>query len=367
MPGSQDLSTNHNSQYDVRVMTRTGDRKAAGKDHASRAASIHDVASAARVSIATVSRVMNSPHLVSAKTAARVQEVIRQIGYAPNPFAQGLITRSSRVLGIALPDIHGEFYSELLRGADEEAGKLGYHLLVSSESRVRGEGAPPLGFGLVDGVAVMIADANNALSREARESSLPVVVLDTDLHERGVDSVVVDNAGGTRQAVLHLLETAPAGQLFFVGGPSENFDSLARAKAFRETLAAAGHEARADQVAFGEYTAEWGETWAKSRLPSVRGTLGVLAGNDEIAIGILRAAEDQGIAVPSRLRLVGFDDTRLASLIRPRLSSVRVPMAEVGAASIRLLVRRLDDREASIECVRLPTSLIIRESSAAKP
>src|SRR6184192_3039488 len=96
------------------------------------AVSIEDVARVAGVSIATVSRVQNNPKLVAAPTAERVRRAIKQLGFRPNPFARGLMTRRSRVLGIALPDVHGEFYSELLRGADAAARRRGYHLLVSS-------------------------------------------------------------------------------------------------------------------------------------------------------------------------------------------------------------------------------------------
>ncbi|CAG0958365.1 Catabolite control protein A [Phycisphaerales bacterium] len=360
--------------YDARIMPKPAPKKHLSAKEGESAGgrvtvSIHDVASAARVSIATVSRVINNPHLVSARTAARVQEVIRKTGYAPNPFAQGLITRSSRVLGIALPDIHGEFYSELLRGADAEARSLGYHLLVSSEPRRedRGPANGSLAFGLIDGIAVMITDAASNLLKEAKGSLLPTVVLDTDLHAKGVDSLVVDNAGGTREGVNHLLASVPASSLYFVGGPEENFDAQQRASAFRAAVAASGWKPRADQVSFGDYTSEWGERWAEEHLKATgKGVFGVLAGNDEIAIGVMQAASQAGVRIPDQLRLVGFDDTRLATLIRPRLSTVRVPMAEVGAASIRLLVRRIEDREAEITCVHLPTSLVVRESSVPR-
>jgi LacI family transcriptional regulator len=347
--------------------------------------SIHDVALAAKVSIATVSRVMNNPGLVAAKTAARVQEVIKRVGYVPNPFAQGLMTNASRVLGIALPDIHGEFYSELLRGADAESRSLGYHLLVSSEPRAGEPDPRGLAFGLIDGLAVMITNPDAGLVKLARESSLPTVVLDTDLHQRGVDSVVVDNAPGTREAVEHLLQSVEPRNLYFVGGPRENFDTQQRAKAFAEALAAAQWSARPEQVAFGEYTPEWGRSWLLAHLGGARGadraagresgssemggggtvggTLGVFAGNDEIAIGIIQAADSAGIQVPHQLRVVGFDDTRLAQLVRPRLSSVRVPMADVGAAAVRMLVRRMEEPKAEATCVHMPTKLVVRESS----
>jgi LacI family transcriptional regulator len=345
----------------------TKKRGAAGEPSGRTTVSIHDVAAAASVSIATVSRVMNNPTLVAPKTAARVQEVIKRIGYVPNPFAQGLMTHESRVLGIALPDIHGEFYSELLRGADGESRSLGYHLLVSSEPRPGEPDPRGLAFGLIDGLAVMITNPDAALVKLARESSLPTVVLDTDLHQRGVDSVVVDNTSGTREGVEHLLKSVEPKNLCFVGGPRENFDTQQRAAAFTAALAAAGWAARPDQVVFGTYTPEWGREWmqvAKAAFPAV-GVMGVLAANDEIAIGIMQEADDAGIRVPSQLRIVGFDDTRLASLVRPRLSTVRVPMSEVGAAAVRLLVRRMEDPKAEAMVMHMPTKLIVRESSVA--
>jgi LacI family transcriptional regulator len=331
-----------------------------------RPASIQDVATAADVSTATVSRVLNSPGLVAPATTAKVQRAIQELGYKPNLFAQGLMTRKSHVLGIALPDIHGEFYSELLRGADAEARRLGYHLLVASEAHDarEQEREGSLAFGLIDGVAVMITEPNESLWREAMDASLPIVVLDTDLQARGVDSVVVDNAVGTRQATAHLLESVAPERCTFVGGPTENFDSRARALAFGESLKQAGWEVRPDQVVYGRYSVEWGQEWARTAIAADRlAGAGVLAGNDEIAFGVVLAAQDAGLDVPRQVRVVGFDDTRLASLVRPRISTVRVPLAEVGASAIRTLVHRVENREAPTSCVRLPTELIIRESS----
>jgi LacI family transcriptional regulator len=224
-----------------------------------------------------------------------------------------------------------------------------------------------LAFGLIDGLAVMITNPDAALVKLARESQLPTVVLDTDLHQRGIDSVVVDNTSGTREGVEHLLKSVEPKNLCFVGGPRENFDTQQRAAAFTAALAAAGWTARPDQVVFGTYTPEWGREWmqgATAAFPAI-GVMGVLAANDEIAIGIMQEADDAGIRVPNQLRIVGFDDTRLASLVRPRLSTVRVPMSEVGAAAVRLLVRRMEDPKAEAMVMHMPTKLIVRESSVA--
>lgn len=328
--------------------------------------SIQDVAAAAGVSTATVSRVLNNPSLVAAGTAERVQAAIRELGYRPNLLAQGLMTRRSRVLGIALPDIHGEFYSGLLRGADAEAHRLGYHLLVSSEAL---NGRAPdlsgsLAFGLINGLVLMITEPNELLWREARQLGLPIVMLDSEEPDEGIDTVMVDSAAGARQAMLHLLEGTRAERCFFVGGPPGNFDSKRRAEVFRSCLREAGCEPRTEQIAFGQYDLNWGMAWVKEqkKRTDLRGCA-VLAGDDEIALGIVRGAEDAGLSAPGDLRVVGFDDTRIASLVRPSLSSVRVPLAELGAAAIRTLVRRIDEPAAATEHVRIPTELIVRESS----
>lgn len=341
-------------------------------DSAKSAISIQDVADAANVSIATVSRVLNNPDVVSAATAAKVREVIDRMGYVPNPFAQGLITRASRVLCFALPDIHGEFYSGLIRGADAKAHELGYHLLVSSEARgapatSKSDRAAGLALGLVDGLAIMITEPSAMAWRDVADSQVAVVLIDVEVNQPGVDCIVVDNAVGTIQAMQHLLQGTPADRLFFVGGPKENFDTRARAEAFRAELARAGRETTPDQVAFGRYSVEWGHEWMNQRLQSgnARG-IAVLAANDEIALGILQAAEDAGMKVPADLRLVGFDDTRIASLIRPKLSSVHVPLQDVGAAAVAALAARLEDPDRAATVTRLETTLIIRESSAGR-
>lgn len=334
------------------------------------AVSIQDVAEAAKVSIATVSRVLNNPHLVAGETAQRVQAEITRLGYVPNAFAQGLIRKASRVLGIALPDLHGEFYSELLRGADTEARRRGYHLLVSSEARHGGSPTVSGGvFGLIDGLAIMLTEPDERLWKEARGMRLPTVVLDAEIEAPHVDRILVDNASGTHDATRHLLERVKGHSLFFVGGPQGNFDTKRRAEEFSRTLRAAGVAARADEIAYGQYSFESGHAWARDRIarlgPGSLKNVGILAGNDEIALGILQAAQEAGLNVPKDVRVVGFDDTRIASMVRPRLSTVRVPLVEVGEKAVQLLLERIEDPRRTAATVHLPTRLIVRESSGS--
>ena len=155
----------------------------------------------------------------------------------------------------------------------------------------------------------------------------------------------------------------PPERCYFIGGPRENFDTADRARAFLASLESRGVHNGA-RMKFGEYSVDWGHT-AGAELLKGRGRecIGVLAANDEIAYGVLLAAQDAGADVPRDLRLIGFDDTRLASLVRPQISSVRVPMSDVGSEAVRLLVQRINDPDLSAQTVRLATRLIVRQSS----
>lgn len=327
--------------------------------------SIEDVALAAGVSTATVSRFLNSPKLVASGTADRVMRVIEELGYRPNRFAQGLMTRRSHTVGIVLPDIHGEFYSELLRGADAEAHKRGYHLLVTSEGR--GDETETISsgpFGLIDGLAIMLSEPNERLWRSARRTGLPIVSLDTDPHEPGIDSVLIDNLSGATEAVVHLLGSVPPANCYFVGGPPDNFDTVQRASAFTTALTRSGYAPRSDQLAYGSYSTDWGRTWAeKLATRKVQAPLGIMAANDEIAYGVIDTFQAAGVSVPKQARVVGFDDSRLASLLRPALSTVRVPLSEVGSVSIGALIDRILNPDAAVMSRTLPTRLIVRDSS----
>ena len=330
--------------------------------------SIDDVAAAADVSTATVSRILNSPKLVAPETAERVKRAIDRLGYRPNRFAQVLMTRRSRVLGIVLPDIYGEFYSELLRGAHAQARSMSYNLLVAADGSDVNGSAPiaTATFGLIDGLALMLTEPNEQVWNEARLSGVPMVVLDADLDATGVDSVLIDNECGAGEAIAHLLSSVAPARCYFVGGPRENFDTVQRAAAFTQALKRAGHRPRTDQIAYGKYSPDWGRTWAASMLATLgQGPIGVMAADDEIALGVMDALRACGRSAPRDARIVGFDDSRLASLLHPALSSVRVPLAEVGAAAIEALINRIERPRSPIVRKTLPTQLVIRESSRA--
>ncbi|MEM1331517.1 MAG: LacI family DNA-binding transcriptional regulator [Planctomycetota bacterium] len=357
-----------------------GTRKGSPGSEASRAhaPSIKDVAEKAGVSIATVSRTLNSPGIVADATAKRVQDAVAQLGYRPNLFAKGLVTQQSRMIGISLPALHGEFYSDLMRAADARAAELGYHLLVSSDSGGFTGLAPGGPAGMIDGLVMMITERSHIdLLRKSASLGLPITVLGSAdaLDDLRLDSVWFDNSVGTRDAVEHLLESTRPQDVIYVGGAEGNLDSHERREVFVRTMRDHGHTLSAEQVVNLDFSFEAGQAWASQQLAAgkLRGAA-ILAGNDDLAVGIVDAALDAGLEIPNDLRVVGHDDSRLCRLIRPTLSSVHVPLAEVGRVAIELMTERLrvilQQKDASgtkpgkPTRVRLGTALIQRHTSS---
>lgn len=330
-------------------------------------ASIEDVAKLANVSISTVSRVINRRQLVNEQTRKRVEEAIRELRYRPNAFARGLMLRKSDIVGLVLPDLHGEFYSEIIRGANSQAREMGHNLLLSSalpgddsESWLSALGQ----HALLDGLAVMVSDTMAAgIGETLAELQMPISVLDGEIEGVVHDTVIIDQRQGTMAMMKHLIENCCAKRIFFVGGLETNIDTRARCRAYRNALRKAGLTYRSEDIYYLDYTYDSAYRLAVKKVKewTAPGHF-VFAANDEMAAGILAGAIAKQVRVPHELGVVGFDDTRVAQMTHPLLTTVRVPMSNMGAAAIELLCRRIADPETPTRTVSLSAELVVRES-----
>ncbi|MGE0480332.1 MAG: LacI family DNA-binding transcriptional regulator [Phycisphaerae bacterium] len=330
-------------------------------------ASIADVAKLARVSISTVSRVINRRQVVNEKTRQRVESAIVKLGYQPNAFARGLMLKRSEIIGLVLPDLHGEFYSEIIRGANIQAHESGYALVVSSTRDDVDDGQSLLHAirqrALLDGVAVMVSELTDRVQEALGELRVPFVVLDDDIAGPPHDSVVIDQKDGALALMRHLVRRGGARRVYFVGGLETNVDTIARRAAWREVLADAGLPADDGDAFHLDYQYETAYRLARERVREwARPGHVVFAANDEMAAGIVAAANEAGVGVPRDLAVVGFDDTRIARMTRPALTTVRVPMSEMGAKAVELLCLRIADPKRPAERIALQPTLIVRES-----
>jgi len=334
------------------------------------AVSIEDVAKKASVSISTVSRVLNRRNIVNSDTRKRVESAIRELGYRPNVFARGLMLRKSNILGLVLPDLHGEFYSEIIRGANFSAHELGYQLMISSVPKDDDGNAlltAIFGHGLVDGVAVMVSDVDAKTRDTLAKVSVPFVVLDGNVggikHDSVVNSVVIDQRQGAESMVRHLITNCAAKRIVFVGGLETNFDTMERLAAYRDVMNGASLEIGPTDIFHLDYRYEPAYQFGLEQIEGwASDDACIFAANDEMAAGIIDAAIEQGISVPAQLRVVGFDDTRIAQMTRPRLTTVHVPMSSMGASAVELLCQRLDDGKRPATKITLQSELVVRVS-----
>ncbi|MCG3127287.1 MAG: HTH-type transcriptional regulator DegA [Phycisphaerae bacterium] len=335
--------------------------------------SIEDVAKLANVSISTVSRVINRRELVNVKTRARVESAIQQLGYRPNAFARGLMLRRSELVGLVLPDLHGEFYSEIIRGANARARELGYNLVISSlhdgdDSQSLLEALQQRA--IFDGLAVMVSDVSDRVQQVLATLKLPFVVLDDDIDGVPHDSVIINQRTGAAALTRHLVAACGVRRAIFVGGPATNTDTIARLEACRATLASAGVPLAESAIYHLDYQYDTAYVLARKHLHDWCGPAAcVIAANDEMAAGIIAAANAEGVRVPQGVAVVGFDDTRIARMTRPALTTVRVPMSRMGAAAVEILCQRIADPHRPPTRLALEPELVIRESCghAAKP
>ncbi len=318
------------------------------------------------MSVATVSRVFNDADVVRPETARRIREVATALRYAPHGGARSLITSRTQTLGVLLPDLYGEFFSELIHGIDVTARREGYHILVSRswEGRTEIEEAVRAMRGRVDGLLLMSPhiDADSLLHVPA---GLPVVMLCSPSRGTDVDSVIILNFPGARDMVAHLISLGHR-RIAIIKGATGNHDAAERLRGYRAALKDTGLDADKALERDGDFTEAGGNAATRALLALETRPTAIFAANDSMAIGALSALRESGVRVPEEVAVAGFDDIPLAHYMDPPLSSVRVPIAELGARAVEILLDRITNRDGhTLRRERVSTELVIRRSTGA--
>lgn len=325
---------------------------------------IRDVAREAQVSVATVSRALNNQNNVAAAVRERVRAVAERLHYVPHHAARSLSSRRTQTVGVVLPDLHGEFFSELMFGIDQVAREHGLHLLVSSYHGDPVEQGAALRSmrGRVDGLLVMSPYADeDAHLADALASSVDAVLINARPLPGDRRAIGIDNHAGARAMVTHLVGTG-CRSIAFIAGPPDNFDASERLRGYHDALSELLPRAQAS-VLPGDFSEASGQRAAQSLLSMPQPPDAVFAANDMMALGCLFALLEAGVDVPGNIAVAGFDDIPLARYIRPALTTMRVDIAQLGADAMRLLLAPSEAAGASP--ARVP-ELVLRESTAAR-
>ena len=317
-----------------------------------RGVTIKEVAAKAGVSVATISRVLSGKGPVRETTSRRVMETCQAMRFTPHGIAQSLSLRRTHTIGLLLPDLHGEFFSEVIRGIDGEARRSGYHLLVSGFHSDRQEMTAVFRAvrGRVDGLIVMSPDRDSAMLASHLPQGFPIVLLNSV--GGGNRAITIDNYGGARAMMLHLRSLGHE-RIAFIKGPEENADAAERLRGYREI-------ASESIVIDGDFSEEAGYGAGKQLAATRCGVTAIFAANDAMAVGALGALREAGVRVPHDVALAGFDDIPIARYVTPHLTTVSVDIAQLGRRAFDLLMSDYEGHEV------LPATLVIRESCGSK-
>ncbi len=305
-------------------------------------ATIRDVARRAGVSVASVSRALNGLDNVRAETRDRIVGAANELGYVPHAGARSLSLARAHAIGVVLPDLHGEFFSECVRGMDREASRRGYLLLLSNIHGDSDQAAIALRAmrGRVDGLLVMAPHIGHDALARMLPPALPSVLINCPGEIESRPSIRFDNKAGAEAMVDHLVANGYR-HIVHVAGPRDNVDGQERAEGFRGAMIRHGRDPRIIQ---GDFSEEAGEAAARVVLASSEPCDAIFAANDMMAIGCLHTLRSAGKRVPEDIAVAGFDDVPLAHHLE--LTTVRVRIAEMGERSVARLIELLAGKPA---------------------
>lgn len=316
------------------------------------------------MSVATVSRVFNDSGPVSPDARRRIRDAARELRYTPNSAARSLSVKRNHTLGALLPDLYGEFFSEVIRGMDETAQRHHHHLLISSSHNDRAQIAAALRVmrGRVDGLLLMSPGVDAETLTAELPDDLPVVLLNCPVREPRYSTLAIDNHGGAAAMVQHLL-AAGHRDIAFIRGAARNHDARERLRGYRAAIRAAGLPRRASRELPGDFTEQSGHAAALMALRLDPRPTALFAANDAMAVGALSALRECGVRVPDDIAVVGFDDIPVARYLTPPLTTVHLGISTLGARAATILLRLLSGEgpPPPIHEV-LPTSLVVRAS-----
>lgn len=302
---------------------------------------IRDVAREAGVSVASASRALNGLSNVTEEMRARVQEAARRLNFVPHSGARSLTRRRTDAIGVILPDLFGEYFSEVVRGIDRVAHQAGMQLLLGNMHGSAHETAVAIRAmrGRVDGLLVMPPEIEAAFLADNLPRDLPTVILNHHGEAVGFPSVAVDNHSGAYRMTEFLIQRGHK-RIAHIAGPKHNLDAEERLRGFAHAMAELTGE-RAPLTLPGDFSEDAGVEAARILIASGMPVDAIFAANDMMAVGCMSTLMEAGIAVPDEVAVAGFDDIPLARFVEPPLTTMQVNMAHLGEAATKMLLTQM--------------------------
>ena len=326
---------------------------------------IYDVAREAGVSMATVSRVVNGNPNVKPSTRKKVSDVIERLNYRPNAVARGLASKKTTTVGVITPSITNLFFSSLARGIDDIATMYKYNIILANSDDTKEKEITVFHNLLakqVDGIIFMGYDVNDQLRQEIENASTPVVFAGTSTGDYDFYSVNIDDHLAVEDAISRLLKakTRPA----LVTGPAEFLSNQATIKGYKDALTKEGQEIDDSLIISISRTYKEADMIVDELLASQ--ATSVLVTHDDVAAAILNALVNRGVKVPEDFMVVASHNSIITELVRPQLTSIEIPLYDIGAVAMRLLTKVMNKEEVDEKKLLLAHKIKERESTQFK-
>lgn len=326
---------------------------------------IRDVARRAGVAPITVSRVINNSGYVSERTRRRVEKAITELNYVPNALAQGLRFNKTNVIALVLSDITNPFWTTVARGAEDAASEENYSVILCNTDEdvaKHDKYAQLLLRRQVDGfLLVPVSDAVDTI-RFIQQQDVSLVILDRQMPGVSVDVVRADSEGGAYELTRYVIELGHR-RIAILSGPEIISTSTQRVAGYKRALQDAHLKVDLELVSFGSFYQDSGYERTMKLLALSRPPTAIFAGNNFIAIGMMKALYDSGLRIPEDMSVVGFDDLPPGLLVQPFLTVADQSAYEMGYRATKLLLERIaNSAQPAYQEIVLPTQLIIRQS-----
>lgn len=326
---------------------------------------IYDVAKEAGVSIATVSKVINHKGKISEETRNAIFRIIERLDYQPSVIASALTGKKTFTLGLLVPDIANPFFAEIARAIEDQAHQLGYSLVMCSTENNDDKVERYISLLLqksVDGIIIATGIEKKEILEDLLAKKIPVALIAREMPLVAVDTVVVDDFVGGCMAADHLIQLGHQEIGILSESPKVN-SSRERVRGFRQTMSDAGLNLDEQWLKICDYKVEDGKNKALELLLGAVRPTAIFACNDMLAVGALQAAKNACIDVPSELSIVSFDNTILASVTNPLLTTIAQPIEQMGKLTVDLIVEVIEGENTMKQRIVLRPELLIREST----
>lgn len=334
------------------------------EDKKSGTPTIYDVAREAGVSYSTVSRTLTGYEFVKSSTREKVLRAAEKLGYVPNQQARSLAGGRSNLIGVLVPALSNSYIGEILRGVDEELAQSSYNLILYTTHRHQGKESTFVATimnGAADGLLLVVPMISSSYLDALCEQDFPYVLIDQSDKTNKSSAVNGTNRQGAYEATQYLIKLGHR-RIGFIAGLPGLVSAAERLEGYVAALADHGIPLQSELIVEGAFREHGGYNAAQALLALNEIPTAIFASNDLSAFGTIEVIREHGLKVPEDISLIGFDDIPQASLVYPKLTTVRQPLAQMGREAVTLLLEQLEHPALEKRQITLPTELIIRDS-----